>query len=64
MAVWLGASVKTLLSQRGVALTVTDAKENVRTERGLIILSGVYNCVEMIGRVQGEYMGDLHGKTD
>ena len=48
----------------GVALTVHDEQETVLNENGRVILDGIYNCTEMIGREQGVEIGDFHGKTD
>jgi len=60
----LSAFSKILLHSEGVALTIIDVQETVDTENGLTVLSGIYNCTEMIGRELGEQIGDFHGKTD
>lgn len=60
----LSAFAKDYLRQTMVALTVLDAKETFSMEGGCCRLRGQYACVEMIGREQGEQIGDFHGKTD
>jgi similar to stage IV sporulation protein len=56
--------VRNYICENGVALTIMDQQESIKKENGLIMLSGVYNCKEMIGREQGVQIGELHGKTD
>ena len=56
--------VRNYICENGVALTIMDYQESIEKENGLIMLSGVYNCKEMIGREQGVQIGELHGKTD
>ena len=56
--------VRNYICENGVALTIMDHQESIEKENGLIMLSGVYNCKEMIGREQGVQIGELHGKTD
>ena len=56
--------VRNYICENGVALTIMDHQESIEKENGLIMLSGVYNCKEMIGREQGVEIGELHGKTD
>jgi len=56
--------LESLIQNQGIALCVIDAQETFENKNGLIILKGVYNCTEMIGREQGVQIGDSHGKTD
>ena len=55
---------RALLQGEGVALEIMDAQETIQRENRLFVLAGVYNCIEMIGREQGEQIGDFHGKTN
>jgi similar to stage IV sporulation protein len=47
-----------------VALTVQTAQETITEDNGVFRLSGCYGCTEMIGREQGDQIGEFHGKTD
>lgn len=47
-----------------VALTVLDAQEEAADVGGVFRLMGHYRCTEMIGREQGEQIGEFYGKTD
>lgn len=55
---------KRYLYTQQVALTIDAAQEVLTQEDGVFRLSGCYACTEMIGREQGEEIGDFHGKTD
>lgn len=60
----LSAFARKHLRGYGIALSILDVQETVTTENGLTVLKGTYDCSEMIGREQGEQIGDFHGKTD
>ena len=47
-----------------VALSIQNAQEMLTEADGVFRLSGCYGCSEMIGREQGDQIGDFHGKTD
>ena len=47
-----------------VALAILDTDELMQSTGDCWRLDGVYACTEMIGREQGEQIGDFHGKTD
>mgnify|MGYP003412984985 CR=1 FL=1 len=47
-----------------VALAILDADELLQSCGDCWRLDGIYACTEMIGREQGEQIGDFHGKTD
>lgn len=53
-----------LLHDESISLSIMDKCETVNTENGCIVLNGVYNCTEMVGRAQGELTGESHGKTN
>ena len=55
---------KRQLRSESISLAFLHVQESVNVENGLIVLRGLYNCTEMIGRAQGEVTGELHGKTD
>ena len=55
---------KRYLYAQQVALTIQDVQEVLTEEDDVFRLSGCYACTEMIGREQGDEIGDLHGKTD
>lgn len=55
---------KRYLYAQQVALTIQDVQEVLTEEDGVFRLSGCYACTEMIGREQGDKIGDFHGKTD
>lgn len=52
------------LRQTMVAGEIINADCMVTHEDGVSILTGEYSCVEMIGRVRYEKIGDYNGKTD
>ena len=60
----LSRFAKTYICENGVAVAITGHQENAEKCNGLIILTGFYDCKEMIGREQGVQIGELHGKTD
>ena len=47
-----------------VAGSIMEAQEQTNSGSGIHCMRGTYNCIEMIGREQGEQIGDFHGKTD
>lgn len=51
------------LSQNMVAGRIISAEQTVYPEDGLYRLKGKYTCVEMIGRVRQEQIGDTNGKN-
>ncbi len=53
-----------LLRSDCVALSVVDAEETFDNAGTLISLNGIYNCIEMIGREQGEQLGEFYNETD
>lgn len=52
------------LQRNLVALAILDADELLQSCGDCWRLDGIYACTEMIGREQGEQIGDFHGKTD
>ena len=57
----LSVFAKSYLRDHMVALTVLDAKESFSADAAAFRLTGQYACTEMIGREQGEQIGDSHG---
>jgi hypothetical protein len=55
---------KRYLQSRQIALSILDAQEVMTETDGVFKFTGHYACTEMIGREQGEQIGDFHGKTD
>ena len=53
----------TYLTQQMVAGEIRNRAETVSLEDGMYVLTGDYVCVEMIGRVQQEQIGDTNGKN-
>ena len=60
----LSAFSRRQLRIESISLDVVESQEFVAAENGLFVLRGIYDCTEMVGRVQGEFTGELHGKTD
>ena len=60
----LSKSAKNYLRGQLVALTILDAQESFLSDGSCCRMTGQYACTEMIGREQGEQIGDFHGKTD
>ena len=60
----LAEYLQTYLRSDGIARAITDAQVSFETDPERHCLTGVYSCVEMIGREQAEQIGDFHGKTD
>ena len=60
----LSGFARQYLREHLVALSILDAQEALLDAGGCWRLAGTYACSEMIGREQGEQIGDLHGKTD
>ena len=56
--------VQSLLRSEFVALSVVGTEETFDDTRDVITLNGIYSCVEMIGREQGEQIGELYNETD
>lgn len=52
------------LREQMVDGTIENHLETVTALDGLTRLTGEYVCTEMIGKVQQEQIGELHGKTD
>ena len=55
---------KRYLQSRQIALSILNAQEVMAEKNGVFKFTGCYACTEMIGREQGEQIGDFHGKTD
>lgn len=53
-----------LLRSDCVALSVIDAKETFDNTEGKISLTGIYSCIEMIGREQEAQLGDFKDETN
>ena len=51
------------LRQIMVAGSITNSDDLIAKENGIYSLAGEYACIEMIGRVQREKIGEYHGKT-
>ena len=51
------------LSQQMVAGRILGRKESVTQSEDVFLLEGTYACVEMIGRVRREQIGDTNGKS-
>lgn len=52
------------LRRQMVAGSITGRSEAVGSENGVYRLTGEYACIEMIGRVRQEQIGEYHGETD
>ena len=63
-ALLLSKSAKNYLRGQLVALTILDAQESFLSDGSCCRMTGQYACTEMIGREQGEQIGDFHEKTD
>ena len=55
---------KQYIRSSGIARCINEVQETLERNKDLIVLNGIYSCIEMIGREQGVQIGDLHGKTD
>ena len=51
------------LAQQMVAGRIIDSAESVTLENGFYRLRGEYDCIEMIGRVRQEQIGDINGEN-
>ena len=52
------------LKRSMIAGSIHSAVEQVETSGGVIRLTGLYACTEMIGRRQNEMIGENDGKSD
>lgn len=52
------------LQSQMIAGSIEQRQEDILVCDGVISLTGEYACIEMIGRVQAEQIGEYHGKTD
>ena len=52
------------LSRQMVGGSIVRKKQTVANENGLLTLTGNYVCVEMIGKVRQEQIGDTNGQND
>ena len=60
----LKAFVDNYLTSQMVAGRILYAVESVFPQAGGHVLTGQYDCLEMIGRERAEEMGENHGQSD
>ena len=58
----LKAFARSYLLQQMVAGKILSGIQSISAENGVYVLTGDYACVEMIGKVRQEQMGDTNGK--
>lgn len=51
------------LVRRMVAGSIIGSSETITSENGLYRLRGEYDCIEMIGQVRQEQIGDINGEN-
>ena len=51
------------LVHRMVAGSIIGSSETITSENGLYRLRGEYDCIEMIGQVRQEQIGDINGEN-